>query len=1178
MAKGRTVDFTVRAKDEFSKVLNDLEKQQAKMSASAKAANRRNLLSVASDEIKAASNSYKQATADIEKYRQAQQNLARTGAGASQASIALGESIAVARQRARESMQALQQNRAALNQLSGASTSGFLAFNRIATVMEKSSTASQAESAAVAQTAAQLNKLTSSSNSAATAQTRLKNQLASTTAAVQKQRVSAGGRGQKGDAQEVEIYGLKPWQMTNLGYQINDVVSGLAMGQRPMQVFAQQAGQIAQIWPNTMVALVRSIPHLLAFSAAAAPFIAAALRMREAAENLKYFQQQLAFSANGGDYNPKQLADMATGFRDIGVSAADARATIMKFANQGMSTSSIKELVTLSQDLSKFTGNSFAEEADRLSKAFSGSGKEIAKLDEELNFLTATQLESVFAMIRNKDAAGAMALAQDALAQKLKDSRSEGSSWSDAAKAMGEAWEALVNLAERTGVIKVLGASWNALGRGAEAAAKGIKAVASIGVMDMDDLNNTIAETKAKLDELKKGGTGDEVMDGLNTDRLQLELDSLLITRREILQTIKDEGLLTAETAASAEARAKAEVRIQEVVAEKLTGLREEMRLLEMNTRERYIEQQVLEARNQALEEANRLGREFLGLTQQQTKEIRDQAGAIYDQQQYNQLTGNSANVVDKIIGIESRGDPNARPKDKNGKLLSTAVGLGQFIEKTWVGMFKKYFPDRAEKMSREAILALRTNADLSRQMVELYVRENAAVLKKAGVATNDAALYLAHFLGPQGAINVLTAKANTPVTELLSRDQINANKSILQGKTAGQVQTWAANKMGVSDPELQAAKTLEELDTKRLKTETDYQKEYAKRIANQQFELTLISKTAKDAAIAKAVRDEELKAKEAGLQLTKEQRAEVERLAAAEFDNKNVNLEVNNLMEQRKNLLESLQLAQAAGDNGKAESVIEQIGEVEKKLQSAIEKAIAFWQAIGGPGADAAIMSLQNMQAGLGKTVTDMQTKFLPTAEQINTQLADIGSNAFSSFAQAIANGENAAQAFFNSLLQGLAEFLIEIGKAIVKQTLFNALTGGQSGSGGIGGGIFSFIGGLFGAKHTGGIIGQAGMTRMVDPSVFAGAAKHHGGGVIGRLASNEVPIIGLRDEEVLTTDDPRHRYNGGGGQAVNVRNVNVIDPRDILQAALETVEGERIFFNFFARNSSKANASLNK
>lgn len=33
-----------------------------------------------------------------------------------------------------------------------------------------------------------------------------------------------------------------------LSFQINDVVSGLAMGQKPMQIFAQQGGQIFQIW------------------------------------------------------------------------------------------------------------------------------------------------------------------------------------------------------------------------------------------------------------------------------------------------------------------------------------------------------------------------------------------------------------------------------------------------------------------------------------------------------------------------------------------------------------------------------------------------------------------------------------------------------------------------------------------------------------------------------------------------------------------------------------------------------------------------------------------------------------------------------------------------------------------------------------------------------------------
>ena len=1175
MAKGRTVDFTVRAKDQFSKVLNDLEKQQAKMSASAKAANRRNLLSVASDEIKAASDSYKRATADIERYRQAQQNLAKTGASASQASVALGNSIAVTRQKARESMQALQQNRAALNQLTGASTSGFLAFNRIATVMEKSSAASQAESVAVAQTAAQLNKLTTSSNTAATAQTRLKNQLSSTTAAVQRQRVSAGGRGSKGDAQEVELYGLKPWQMTNLGYQINDVVSGLAMGQRPMQVFAQQAGQIAQIWPNTMVALVRSIPQLIAFSAAAAPFIAAALRMRAAAANLKFFQEQLAFSANGGDYNVQQLANLAEGFREIGVSSDDARKLIMKFANQGMSTTGMKELVTMAKDLASFTGNTVAEEADRLSKAFSGSGSEIVKLNEDLNFLTASQLESVYAMIRNKDATGAMTLAQEALAKSLRSTKSESSSWSQAAKSMGEAWNELVKLAQRTGVVAFLADEWNRFGNDLNNVAKGIKYVATIGQTDFKSLASEIENLRDKIAELQKFGSGDADIDLLNIGRLQDDLDAALLKQRELIQLTKDEGLLTAETAASLEARRIAEVQIQEKVNEKLGSLREEQRLAEMTNRERFIEQQVLDARNKALEESIRLGRVFKELNEQTTAEIRAQAGALYD-------TTNRNYEAQYVAG---KGTPQGAQMEELIKAVVTLSEKMQISAKDLLtamsyetgGTFDPWKAGPTTKWGQHRGLIQWGEPQAQKYGVSAdtpiakQVEAAGKYLTDAGVKAGDGLLQI------YAAINAGNAK-NTH----LSDEKNGGAPGTVLDKVSEQMDGHKARADGLLAAYAGVVTSSEkafELDKKRLETEKEYVKDFNKRIEMQQFELGLISKSSREAAIAKAIKEEENKAIEAGLTLTKERRAEVERLAAAEFDNKNANLEVNQLMEQRKALLESLQIAQAAGDVGKSESVVEQISAIELKLQSAIQSAIAFWKAIGGEGADAAILSLQNMEAGLGKTISNMQTKFLPTAEQLNEQLADIGSNAFSSFAQAIANGENAAQAFFNSLLQGLAEFLIEIGKAIIKQTLFNALTDGKSGGGGIGGIISGAIGGLFGAKHTGGIIGQAGMMRMVDPSVFAGAAKHHGGGVIGRLASNEVPIIGLKDEEVLTTDDPRHVYNGGGssgGTAVNIKQVNVLDPVELLSHSLADVEGERVLLNVIGRNPSKFKSAL--
>jgi hypothetical protein len=43
-------------------------------------------------------------------------------------------------------------------------------------------------------------------------------------------------------------------QKTQLSFQLNDVISGLAMGQNPMQILAQQGGQILQVFQQTKVA------------------------------------------------------------------------------------------------------------------------------------------------------------------------------------------------------------------------------------------------------------------------------------------------------------------------------------------------------------------------------------------------------------------------------------------------------------------------------------------------------------------------------------------------------------------------------------------------------------------------------------------------------------------------------------------------------------------------------------------------------------------------------------------------------------------------------------------------------------------------------------------------------------------------------------------------------------
>lgn len=140
---------------------------------------------------------------------------------------------------------------------------------------------------------------------------------------------------------------------------------------------------------------------------------------------------------------------------------------------------------------------------------------------------------------------------------------------------------------------------------------------------------------------------------------------------------------------------------------------------------------------------------------------------------------------------------------DKNAR--SSATGAGQFIDSTWLEMVKKNRPDLADGRSDTDILALRADKDLGRQMTEAYRAQNEASLKNAGVQPTPGNHYLAHFLGPAGAIAVAQADPKMPVGDALAKAvgpdkakaMIAANPTVLAGQLAGSVTAWADSKMG---------------------------------------------------------------------------------------------------------------------------------------------------------------------------------------------------------------------------------------------------------------------------------------------------------------------------------------------------------------------------------------------
>jgi len=129
------------------------------------------------------------------------------------------------------------------------------------------------------------------------------------------------------------------------------------------------------------------------------------------------------------------------------------------------------------------------------------------------------------------------------------------------------------------------------------------------------------------------------------------------------------------------------------------------------------------------------------------------------------------------IASIESKFNPKAKNPD------SSAGGLFQFISDTGT---KFGLPPDAREASVEE--QARAGARLT--------AENTASLRRAfGAEPTPTELYLAHFLGASTAIRLLKAEPGTKVADILTPEQIKANKFVA-GWDASQVFDWARGRM----------------------------------------------------------------------------------------------------------------------------------------------------------------------------------------------------------------------------------------------------------------------------------------------------------------------------------------------------------------------------------------------
>ncbi|MGO7673852.1 tape measure protein [Rhizobium ruizarguesonis] len=599
---------------------------------------------------------------------------------------------------------------------------------------------------------------------------------------------------------------------------------------------------------------------------------------------------------------------------------------------------------------------------------------------------------------------------------------------------------------------------------------------------------------------------------------------------------------------------------------ENIPGVGEELKKLEAL---KGLEKQYKDALNLAT---------TMGQVLDATKAYSDAVAGIntsFMQKQFDSLPDTRKGIIDRIIFKEGGQTPGT---DTN-KPGSSAQGIGQFTGGTWLPIFNRLFPALVQLTDAQK-LQYRYNEAYARPILEELTKQNQMQLANSGVAPTDTNTYLAHFLGAGDAIKVVLANPDELAKNIVQPDSVAANPTVIKDNTtARDLIEWANQKMGGGSPIMSGGRTKQE----------SFDENISGRVKAWKDEADARKDSNREAVIARELAQAENEATKQGVTLTQAQRDAIREAAAAKYDSAHADeqLKANQqeareqlndiigLDQQRKTLLQEINMAQNAGDSGKTQELVTQLQGVNQQLTEAIPKAMELARALGD---EKMVAQLQRVQLNTAKVGSGL-TAFGLSASNVQNlvgSFADGLVGAFDNFAQAVANGANAFQALGQAFLQFAADFLREIATMILRQMILNALAG-------IGGPIGSAAQGLGGlakavTAHTGGLVGSAAvgggnMSRDVAPGWFANAMRYHSGGIAG-LRPDEVPTVLKKNEEVLIEQDPRHRFNGGGkkdaasGGGQPIKQVLVLDQRD-LSNAVASSHGEKVVITHIKNNA---------
>lgn len=257
--------------------------------------------------------------------------------------------------------------------------------------------------------------------------------------------------------------GLTAKQLANnlrgIPAQFTDIATSLAAGQNPLTVFLQQGGQLKDMFGGigpAAKALGGYVVGLInPFTVAAATAATLALAYKQGSDETTAFSTALAMTGNTAGTTTAQLSDLAQQISLTGGTVGKAAGVLAQLAaSTRIPKEAFESIAVAAIAFEKATGVAAEETVKNFEKIAKDPTAEILKLNETMNFLTATTYEHIKALQEQGNVQEAATVANAAYESGLERTATSvqknlgyiETGWNAVKSAAKSAWDAALNI------------------------------------------------------------------------------------------------------------------------------------------------------------------------------------------------------------------------------------------------------------------------------------------------------------------------------------------------------------------------------------------------------------------------------------------------------------------------------------------------------------------------------------------------------------------------------------------------------------------------------------------------------------------------------------------------------------------------------------------------------------